>query len=68
MLSYTTISGDTWDIISYKIYGSCMYMALLMDENEKYAETVIFPAGIVIKAPEIEVSTEMADTLPPWKL
>ena len=65
--TYTTISGDTWDIISYKIYGNCMYMDQLIKANEEHAETVIFSAGVVITAPEIEISTEVAGTLPPWK-
>lgn len=44
-----------------------MYMDQLIKANEEHAETVIFSAGVVITAPEIEISTEVAETLPPWK-
>ena len=62
---YKTISGDTWDIIAYKVYGECIYMDRLIEANIPYADTVIFSAGIELSIPEI--TTEAANTLPPWK-
>lgn len=63
--SYITISGDTWDMISYKVYGDCNYIDRLIKNNIRYAEIVVFPSGIEILVPQIE--TTAADTLPPWK-
>ena len=30
---YKTVSGDTWDLISYKLYGSEQYFHQLMRAN-----------------------------------
>ena len=30
---YTTVQGDTWDLISYKVYGSEKYIGNLMQAN-----------------------------------
>lgn len=61
---YTTISGDTWDLIAYKTTGDGRNMDLLIAENPQYADTFVFPAGITITVPEIEEETSSA--LPPW--
>ena len=64
--SYTTVSGDTWDIIAYKAMGSCSYTDLLMQNNRDHIGTAIFSAGVVLSLPTITEST-MAKNLPPWK-
>ena len=43
--TYTTISGDTWDIVAYKAYGNEMYMDMLIKANIEHKDTYIFPAG-----------------------
>lgn len=63
--TYRTIAGDTWDGISYKTLGDCYFMDLLIKENIRYSETVIFPAGIELNIPEVE--TKSSAKLPPWK-
>lgn len=63
--TYTTISGDTWDLIAYKVYGDGMYMDLLIKENIKYKDIYTFPAGVILFVPEIAPETQ--ETLPPWK-
>ncbi|OPJ63682.1 tail protein X [Clostridium chromiireducens] len=66
MKTYTTVLGDTWDMIAFKIYGKEKYAKELVESNINYVETVIFSAGTVINIPEI---TETVDTssMPPWK-
>ena len=64
---YKTVQGDTWDIISKKIYGTEKFMTLLMTSNPKIADIVIFPAGIEIQAPQINTTSETLQGLPPWK-
>lgn len=66
MLKYKTISGDTWDMIAYKVYGDCKYISKLMEANIDKIETVIFSANIEINCPEL-VDTQATDKLPPWK-
>ncbi len=63
--TYTTKSGDTWDIIAYKVWGDEMYMDILMKENLEYKDIFIFPSGIVLKLPEITL--KVSDSLPLWK-
>lgn len=65
MREYVTVQGDTWDIISYKVYGSEKYMTKLIEANTEYRETIIFGANAKLKIPEIE--TPIPTTLPPWK-
>ena len=61
--TYTTVSGDTWDIVAYKAYGNDM--DTLVKANIEYKDTYIFPAGVVLTLPEIELT--VSESLPPWK-
>lgn len=63
--TYTTISGDTWDIVAYKVYGNEMYMDILIKANLEYKDIYIFPAGVVLAVPE--TGLEVSESLPPWK-
>lgn len=64
--TYTTKSGDTWDLIAYTELGSCTYVAQLMDANRKYIKTAIFSAGTSLTLPEID-ETAAPKSLPPWR-
>lgn len=63
--TYKTISGDTWDLIAFKTLGNEMHTALIMENNIKHRNVVIFPAGVVLEIPEIETPADSG--LPPWK-
>ena len=63
--TYTTVQGDMWDSISYKIYGSERYMGLLMQANLKLLDIFIFSPGTVLSVPELSKRTE--DTMPEWR-
>lgn len=67
MSNYTTIQGDTWDIISLKQYGSEMYVTNLIEANSKHRKTIYFSAGIVLNIPVVEQNQDNIN-LPPWKL
>ena len=43
---YKTVQGDTWDIISKKIYGTELQMHVLIVANPAARDVVIFPAGV----------------------
>lgn len=66
---YTTIRGDTWDIISKNVYGSTKYAHIVLDANLNLSETVIFDSGVEIIIPEIaEIGAEETGVnLPPWR-
>lgn len=63
---YTTIQGDTFDIIAKKIYGSEEYMTDLLKANKQYNEYVIFSAGIEITCPVVDAQ-KLSFLQPPWK-
>lgn len=61
--TYTTIQGDQWDLIAYKVYDSERYMHVLMENNELYKDVSVFPAGVVISCPDINPARRF---VPPW--
>lgn len=65
MKQYTTIQGDTWDMIAYKVYGNEYRMKELMACNLKYIDVAVFSAGINLITPTIE--NPVSSKLPPWK-
>jgi phage tail protein X len=67
MRNYTTIQGDTWDIISKKVYGSEKHGDVLLEQNWPERSRVIFPAGIVLGVPDISTETVDSSDLPPWR-
>ncbi|OLN21398.1 hypothetical protein BTO30_14860 [Domibacillus antri] len=64
MKQYTTIKGDTWSRVAYKELGSEYLFPLLLDENQKFRDFLIFPPGITLNIPDI-VDVETVDN-PPW--
>ena len=63
--TYTTIQGDMWDSIAYKVYGSEAGMNILLEANQQFAGIVIFPANIVLQVPEY--TAPESSKLPPWR-
>lgn len=66
MKTYTTIQGDKWDGIAYKVYGDTKFTDTLIAANAQYRMIYIFSAGIVLDIPEVEERVSV-DDLPPWK-
>lgn len=64
MSNYTTIQGDTWDMIAKKVYDDESYTSLLMEENSQLLDYFVFPEGIVITVPE---KPEETDDMPEWR-
>ncbi|MGL5512337.1 MAG: tail protein X [Sporomusa sp.] len=64
-MTYTTIQGDTWDIVALKIYGSEKHSDYLMSQNYDVLGVLIFPEGIKLNTPELP--EEIDGDLPPWR-
>ena len=66
-MTYTTNQGDTWDLISYKLYGSNFNTWQLIEANQQHKEIVVFSAGIELQVPVVEqaVNTSVAPWLRP---
>ncbi|MEA5041380.1 MAG: tail protein X [Oscillibacter ruminantium] len=63
--TYTTIAGDMWDGIAYKVYGDEAYTDKIMKLNPQYRHLFVFPAGVTLDLPEESMSVSIS--LPPWK-
>lgn len=67
MGSYTTIQGDTWDGIAFRLWGREHLMSALIQANPDHADVLMFPAGVVLNVPEVNVNAIQPITeLPPW--
>lgn len=64
--TYITVQGETWDAISYKVYGSEDYAYYLMQNNYAYLDILVFSAGTVLNTPELPA--DFNDDLPPWRM
>lgn len=68
MKTYTTIQGDTWDLIAARIYpkiGAEKLMDILLEANPEYIHTVIFSANIILNIPDVNIP--VISSLPAWK-
>lgn len=65
--TYTTIQGDTWDVISLKLYESEMFTDRLVAANFQQRNVAIFGAGVVLNAPVITTDELESTNLPPWR-
>lgn len=67
MKTYTTISGDTFDKIALEQLGSEYLFPLLLSENPKYRNVLIFSGGIILNIPDFSNSSVYSDA-PEWLL
>lgn len=65
-MTYSTIQGETWDIVSKKVYGTEFRADVLLKANPDVADIIVFSSGILLLVPEID-DVEQFDSLPPWK-
>ncbi|MDE6727917.1 MAG: tail protein X [Oscillospiraceae bacterium] len=65
-MTYTTIQGDMWDLISHKVYGDTRFTDVLIAANPRCNKILVFSAGIVLDVPEVDERVS-SDRLPPWK-
>ncbi len=63
---YRTIQGDAWDAIAYRLWGEERFMADLIRANPDLADTLVFPAGVVLSVPAVDASARLPKQLPPW--
>jgi len=68
MNTVTTVQGDTWDTIAWRVYGNVLRTQELMEarENIRLLDVEVFPAGTVVAVPEVETPSA-TDGLPPWR-
>jgi len=64
--SYTTSSGDTWDLVALRTLGAERYMDALIQANPDHRFRARFPAGVVLTIPPLP-SPPRPTSLPPWR-
>lgn len=65
-MTYSTVQGDTWDIVSKKMYGTEFRTDVLMKANPDHADVIMFSSGEQLIVPEVD-DVEQFESLPPWK-
>ncbi len=60
-----TSQGDTWDLLAYRWLGGTESTDRLIAANPEYMGTLVFPAGVALRVPEIIKGG--GGSLPPWK-
>lgn len=63
--TYTTTQGDMWDLIAKRLYNDEASLNVLLEVNQRYADMVVFPAGVELDAPEY--TAPVTSMLPPWR-
>ncbi len=66
LTKYTTIGGDTWDMIAKKTLGSELAMNRLIKANVEYKDIIVFSSGVILNVPKLEQVVNYSN-LPPWK-
>lgn len=61
---YEFIAADKIAFDLYPSLGREACTSLLIDANPAQFERVIFPAGVVLNVPDVDIMT--SGTLPPW--
>ena len=69
MATYTTISGDTWDVIAKKTYGDELKADWLMQQRENLPllDYQVFPSGVEVYIPDISDEDAYEADLPDWR-
>lgn len=65
--TYTTKLGDTWDVISFLMYGSEIFVQELVTANWEYRDVGIFGGGAMLKIPQITAMQRDNANLPLWR-
>lgn len=65
--TYTTVQGDMWDTVAYRLWGNEKLFHYLLAANPACHGMVVFPAGVSLAVPTL--TTEQCTTAmdPPWK-
>ena len=66
MKQYRTIQNDSFNAISWRLYGERYLGEKIMATNPDYMDVLLFEPGIVLDIPEYEAVPQKSVTLPPW--
>lgn len=61
---YKPKQGETWDEVSYKVYGTDEFIHILLKANLPLSDTLLFSGNETLNIPD--VPEEELEILPPW--
>jgi len=64
--TYTTVSGDTWDVIAKRALGSEFYMDLMIEANPTQNYVARFDGGVELNVPPLPEPAR-PKSLPTWR-
>ena len=64
--TYTTRTGDTYDLIALAVYNEELMASYIIKANPLYTGTLVFEEGVTLLIPDISDVT-LPETLPPWR-
>lgn len=64
---YTTLKGDTFDLIALDFYDDEFMASKIIKENPFYSDVLVFEAGEILYIPMFEEETADVDSMPPWR-
>jgi hypothetical protein len=44
-MKYICVNGDTWDSVSFKVYGTEFMYDIIMNDNRQYSDVIVFGGG-----------------------
>lgn len=62
----TTMQGDAWDAIAFRVYGDENMTGWLMQNNLPYLDVFVFDAGIVLQTPAVPEDAQNSN-MPIWR-
>lgn len=66
MRKYSTVAGDTFDLLALDFYADEKAASAIIRANPDHCDVLIFDAGVVLNIPD-EVDVSLPETLPPWR-
>ena len=67
MTTYTTVQGDMWDSIAFKLAGTESVTAQLIEANLDKSGIYVFSAGEVLNVPDFNNLAADESFYPPWR-
>lgn len=68
IITHTTIQGDTFDSLAFDYYTDEKLASTIIEANRKYADILIFDAGVELSIPILDDDEKTPGTAPPWRM
>lgn len=66
VLYYVTKKGDTFDGIAFDFYTEEKLASRIIEANRRYADVLVFEAGVSLLVPVISEDAATPGSAPPW--